>query len=100
MTPVFLTVDTEFAWRHHRDGLDRDAIYARSIEPAGIGVTYQLRRLAENGLKATFFVDPTPALAFGLAPVRRVVKTVLEAGQEVQLHLHPNWDGAVAGDRG
>ena len=98
-TPVFLTVDTEFAWRHHAAGLDVETIYARSLEPAGVGLSYQLERLAEYGLKACFFVDPMPALVFGLSPVKRMVDTILAAGQEVQLHLHPNWTGAAAGDR-
>ena len=98
-TPVFLTVDTEFAWRHHAAGLDVEAIYARSLEPAGVGLSYQLDRLAHYGLKACFFVDPMPALVFGLAPVTRMVETILSAGQEVQLHLHPNWTGAHVGDR-
>ena len=100
MTSVFLTVDTEFAWRHHRAGLDGGEIYRRSIEPAGVGLGYQLARLAEHGLKACFFVDPMPAMTFGLAPVRRMVDTILEAGQEVQLHIHPNWAAARPGDRG
>jgi len=99
-TPVFLTVDTEFAWRHHAAGLDCETIYARSIEPAGVGLSYQLAALARYGLKACFFVDPMPALVFGLAPITRMVDTILSAGQEVQLHLHPNWAGAHAGDRG
>lgn len=99
-TPVFLTIDTEFAWRHHAAGLDADEIYTRSIEPAGVGLGFQLRLLAEHGLKACFFVDPMPALLFGLAPIRRMVEAIQEAGQEVQLHLHPNWTGGRAGDRG
>ena len=66
-TPVFLTVDTEFAWRHHSAGHDVDGIYSRSLEPAGVGLSYQLDRLAEHGLKACFFVDPMPALVFGMA---------------------------------
>lgn len=99
-TAVFLTVDTEFAWRHHAAGLDGDAIYQRSLEPAGVGLSYQLHRLKEHGLKACFFVDPMPALVFGLTPVQRMVDTILSAGQEVQLHLHPNWTGARLGDRG
>ncbi|WP_374945038.1 polysaccharide deacetylase [Sphingomonas sp.] len=98
MTPVFLTVDTEFAWRHHAAGHDAAAIYARSIEPAGVGLSYQLGLLRRHGLKACFFVDPMPSLLFGLEPFRRLVGTILDAGQEVQLHLHPNWAGAVAGD--
>jgi hypothetical protein len=99
-TPVFLTVDTEFAWRHHAAGLAIDDIYARSLEPAGVGLSYQLAELARHELKACFFVDPMPALLYGLAPVRRMVETILAAGQEVQLHLHPNWIGARLGDGG
>ncbi|WP_404334406.1 polysaccharide deacetylase [Sphingomonas sp. MMS12-HWE2-04] len=99
-TRVFLTVDTELMWRHHVAGLDVDTIVQRSLEPAGVGVGWQLRMLAAHGLKACFFVDPMPALVYGLDPIKRVVGAILEAGQEVQLHLHPNWTGAHAGDNG
>ena len=100
MTPVFLTIDTEFAWRHHAAGRSPDAIYARSCEPAGVGIGYQLARFARDGLKACFFVDPMPALVYGLDPIRRLVGTILDGGQEVQLHCHPDWAGAIAGDGG
>jgi hypothetical protein len=99
-TPVFLTVDTEFAWRHHVAGHDAGGLYARSIEPAGVGIGYQLDVLARHGLKACFFIDPMPALVFGLDPVARMIETVLAAGQEVQLHLHPNWSNARRDDGG
>lgn len=100
MTPVFLTVDTEFAWRHHAAGLDVETIYGRSIEPAGVGLSHHLALLGAHGLKACFFVDPMPALVYGLKPVARMVEAILAAGQEVQLHLHANWAGARRGDRG
>lgn len=99
-TPVFLTVDTELMWRHHVAGLDAEAVTARSLEPAGVGIGWQLAQLARHGLKACFFVDPMPALVFGLEPIKRIVGTILTAGQEVQLHLHPNWTGARADDAG
>ncbi len=98
-TRVFLTIDTELMWRHHAAGLDADTIVERSLEPAGVGIGWQLARLADHGLKATFFVDPMPALIYGLDPIKRVVGAILEAGQEVQLHLHPNWTGASCEDR-
>jgi peptidoglycan/xylan/chitin deacetylase (PgdA/CDA1 family) len=100
MTPVFLTIDSELMWRHHTDRLDRAALFERSFEPAGVGISYQLAMLARYGLKACFFIDPMPALVFGLEPIRAVVDRVLDAGQEVQLHLHPNWAGAIADDGG
>jgi hypothetical protein len=99
-TPVFFTVDTALSWRHHADGLDLPTIVERSFDPAGVGVAWQLGQMARHGLKGVFFVDPMPALAFGLDPIRRVVDTILDAGQEVQLQLHPVWAGAVAGDGG
>jgi hypothetical protein len=99
-TPVFLTVDTELSWRHHADGHDVATIVERSLEPAGVGVAYQLEQLMRYGLKASFFVDPMPAVAFGLDPFKRVVETIQEAGQRVQLHLHPGWARAKPGDSG
>ncbi len=99
-TPVFLTVDTEIMWRHHVAGHDAETLYARSFEPGGVGITYQLDVLARYGLRATYFVDPMPALMFGLDPIKRIIATILAAGQEVQLHLHPNWTGAMPGDGG
>ncbi len=74
-TSVFLTVDVEFAWRHYAAGYDVDTIYARSIEPAGVGLSFQLAQLAHHGLKACFFVDPMPALVFGIDPVRRTTRS-------------------------
>ncbi len=99
-TRVFITIDTELMWRHHVARLDMETIVQRSLEPAGVGVAWQLEQLARHGLKACFFVDPMPALVYGLDPIKRVVGAILEAGQEVQLHLHPNWTGAKAGDGG
>jgi hypothetical protein len=99
-TRVFITIDTELMWRHHVAGLDAAAILQRSLEPAGVGVGWQLGQLKAHGLKACFFVDPMPALVYGLDPIKRITAAILEAGQEVQLHLHPNWAGAHAGDGG
>lgn len=99
-TPVFLTVDTELVWRHHAAGLPLAKLVARSIDPAGVGIAYQLRELARHGLKATFFVDPMPAMVFGLDVIRRIVAAILDAGQDVQLHCHPNWTRARSGDGG
>jgi len=98
MTAVFLTIDTELMWRHHAAGLPLTDQMARSLEPAGVGIDYQLDLLARHDLKATFFVDPMPTMVFGLDAIRPVVEEIVAAGQEVQLHLHPNWAGARADD--
>ncbi|MBS0480179.1 MAG: polysaccharide deacetylase family protein [Proteobacteria bacterium] len=98
MTAVFLTIDTELMWRHHAAGLSLADQMERSLEPAGVGIAYQLATLARHDLKATFFVDPMPTMVFGLDAIRPVVESVVAAGQEVQLHLHPNWAGARTDD--
>lgn len=90
-TRVLITIDTELVWRHHAAGLSWEENFARSFQAAGAGIPYQLELLGHHGLKACFFVDPMPAMAFGLEPVRRMIEPILDAGQEVQLHLHPFW---------
>jgi hypothetical protein len=95
--PILLTVDTELTWRHYsQDGDWRDN-FERSIEPAGVGISWQLDVLARHDLKACFFVDPMPALIYGLAPIEQIVAPIRAAGQEVQLHLHAFWAALAAG---
>ncbi|KPP92889.1 polysaccharide deacetylase family protein [Erythrobacter sp. HL-111] len=97
MTRVYITIDTEYS-----SGLmtgpgpaDRAENYARSIAcltPDGpAGITHKLRLLAEHGQRAVFFVDPMPALVWGVAAIEDVVAPILEAGQDVQLHCHTEW---------
>jgi hypothetical protein len=95
--PVLLTVDTELTWRHYAPGEGWHANFERSIEPAGVGLSFQLAMLARHELQACFFVDPMPALLYGIEPVRRIVAPILTAGQEVQLHLHPQWQAVAEG---
>lgn len=97
-TRVLVTIDTELTWRPGEGWNDWQSSYARSYEAAGVGVTYQLRVLAQHALKACFFVDPVPACVYGIEPIKRMVDPILAAGQEVQLHLHPQWFGAANGE--
>lgn len=96
-TRVLITIDTELTWRPGPDWADWETAYERSYEAAGVGVKYQLRVLAQYALKACFFVDPMPACVYGIDPIKRMIEPILEAGQEVQLHLHPLWVGAKDG---
>ncbi|HTU09734.1 MAG TPA: polysaccharide deacetylase [Allosphingosinicella sp.] len=94
---MLLTVDTELTWRHYAAGADWAENLALSYDAAGAGVPYQLEVLRAHGLKACFFVDPMPALVYGIEPIRRMVAPILEAGQEVQLHLHSFWRDLAEG---
>src|SRR3546814_12517216 len=38
-----------------------------------------------------------PALVHGIEPIRRMVRPILDAGQEVQLHLHSFWHDLAEG---
>jgi peptidoglycan/xylan/chitin deacetylase (PgdA/CDA1 family) len=100
VSSVLITVDTELTWGHHAAGLDLTAQIERSLEPAGVGIGYQLEILRQYDLKATFFVDPMPAMIYGLDAIRPTVAAIRAAGQDVQLHLHPNWTAARPGDGG
>ena len=94
---VLLTVDTELLWHHYARGAPWEENLACSFDPAGVGVAWQLERLAHHKLKAVFFVDPMPAEIYGLDPIRRMIEPILAAGQEVQLHLHPCWRSVAEG---
>ena len=96
-TRVLLTVDTELTWGHYVRGASWQENLALSFDPAGVGVPWQLERLRDHGLKACFFVDPMPALVYGLDPIRRMVEPILAAGQEIQLHIHPLWKSVAEG---
>lgn len=99
MTRVFITIDTEYS-----SGLctgagpaDRAENYARSIDcvtPHGpAGISHKLELLQEYGQKAVFFVDPMPALIWGVAAIEDIVGPIIAAGQDVQLHCHTEWLG-------
>ena len=97
MARVFITIDTEYSSGFASDlsAADREDNFARSIAcDAGgnsFGIPYKLKALAETGQKAVFFVDPMPALVWGVAAIEDVVGPIIEAGQDVQLHLHTEW---------
>jgi peptidoglycan/xylan/chitin deacetylase (PgdA/CDA1 family) len=91
MTQVLLTVDTALSWAAHDRGASWRENLAASFDPR------RLDLLRDHGLKACFFVDPMPALVYGLEPVRRMVEPILAAGQDVQLHLHPVWQSVAEG---
>lgn len=90
-TNILLTIDTELRWRPGLERGDWGRALATSYDPAGVGVGYQLARLKQHDLRAVFFVDPMPALHFGIEPIRRMVRPILDAGQSVELHIHPQW---------
>ena len=55
------------------------------------GIRYQMKRFAEHGLRATYFVESLSAGVVGIGHLRDVVDAIHQQGQEVQLHAHAEW---------
>ena len=94
---VFLTCDTEI-WCDGWSGIDEkfpDAfaryVYGRDATGQAYGLPRQLDLLQEHGLHGVFFVESLFTGRFGIGPLQEIVGLVRGAGQEVQLHLHPEW---------
>lgn len=99
---VLITIDTEF-WPQHpdfssrirREDLNPERELRRDIygiTPRGVfGLEYQLALFKAHGLRAVYFVEALSASVVGLEPLQRVVSTIQDAGQEVQLHVHTEW---------
>jgi len=101
---VFLTVDTEasiggcFA-DPVRNKPFLDALVDGRVDDRSEALGFLLRTLREHRLRGTFFVESLQSRYFGHDPMRRYVDAITDAGQDVQLHVHPAWrnfrDGAV-----
>lgn len=93
---VFLTFDIE-VWCNGWGDLDGSfpgsfERYVYGHSPHGdYALPQTLAILNRHGLKGVFFVEPLFATRFGLEHLAIIVRLIRAAGQEVQLHLHPEW---------
>ncbi|MDN3646254.1 hypothetical protein QWY75_08580 [Pontixanthobacter aestiaquae] len=97
MTAVYITIDTEYSAgfaKAEGTGL-RSENFARSIacatQDGNVGVEYQMDVLDRNSLKGVFFVDPMPALVWGVEAITDIVEPIITRGHDVQLHVHTEW---------
>jgi hypothetical protein len=95
-TEICITIDTEFSI----GGAFSDPLKFRPIAMPNIdcpsegerhGLPFLLKNFARYGIKGTFFVETLSRAYFGDEPLRTVIATILDAGQDAQLHIHPNW---------
>lgn len=97
MTSLYFTIDTEYSVGQFRKAgfAARADIFARSIlgetNHGSVGILYQMDVLDRHGLKAVFFVDPMPALVWGIQAIKDVISPIVARGHDVQLHLHTEW---------
>ena len=61
------------------------------VDGAEVGIAYQARCLREAGLTGVFFVESLCASVIDRSLLRDWVAVLREHGQEVQLHVHPEW---------
>lgn len=93
---VLLTFDVEI-WCNGWATLERDfpASFERYVFGRSAAGDFALPRtletLSRHGLRGVFFIEPLFAARFGIEPLATVVGLIQQAGQEVQLHLHPEW---------
>ncbi len=95
-TDVCLTFDVEFTiGGAFSDPANKRPVGEQSVfcEVGGKshGLGFILDTLSAHRLAATFFVEALNVQYFGDAPMSGIVKTILAAGHDVQLHLHPCW---------
>ena len=96
MIDVFITVDTEIwcdGWTD-LDGRFPDAFRKYVYGPTAAGhyaLPLIFEILRDNGLTASFFVEPMFSLRFGAGPLEEVVDLIRATTSEVQLHVHTEW---------
>ncbi len=95
-TRVFITVDTEPTMAGAMEQPERyrplfDPVVICDVEGRSEGLGFLTRTLGRHQMAATFFVEAMHPSYFGPKPMGDQVKALLEAGQDVQIHVHPEW---------
>ena len=97
---VHLTFDIE-VWCDGWDRLDQSFsanferyVYGRSRH-GEFALPKTIEILNKNGLRGVFFVEPLFAARFGISHLKTIVELIQDGGQEVQLHLHPEWTDEI-----
>lgn len=98
---VLLTFDVE-VWCNGWD--DLDGSFPQAYERYVFGrsrhgdwaLPKTLEILARYGLRGVFFVEPLFSARFGAEHLERLVRLIRDAGQEIQLHIHPEWTDEIA----
>lgn len=98
---VHLTFDVE-VWCNGWANLEREFtrcypryVYGRSVR-GDYALPKTLEILSRHGIHGVFFVEPLFSARFGAEFLERIVRLINDAGQEVQLHLHPEWTDEIS----
>lgn len=98
---VYLTFDIE-VWCDGWSDLDGvfpgnfdRYVYGRSAH-GSYALPKTLEIMNRHGLKGVFFVEPLFGARFGLKFLSEIIALIKSAGQDVQLHLHPEWTDEIS----
>jgi len=103
MLDVLLTIDVEVwpthpGWPNERlpvDWGDGAIAYERCVlgrtSSGEYGLDFLLKSLRARDLRAVFFVEALASSVTGESALRHTVGLIQSYGQEVQLHVHPEW---------
>lgn len=97
---VYLSFDIEI-WCDGWGNLDADFqknfqryVFGRS-KHGEYALPKTLEILNRHELKGIFFVEPLFAARFGIKYLETIVRLIRDAGQEIQLHIHPEWTDEI-----
>ena len=95
-TKVILSVDTEFSIggtfvdpTHNKPVGLQSVLCEKDGQSHGLG--FILDTLDKYNLQATFFVEALNANYFGYDLMGQIAHTIVNRGQDIQLHIHPCW---------
>ena len=94
-TEVCITIDTEFSigGNFKNPGLPpiAEPMVLGEVDGKEHGLGFLLDSFSEFRVRATFFVETLQTAYFGHEPMGGIARRIAQAGQDVQLHLHPCW---------
>jgi hypothetical protein len=97
---VHLTFDVE-VWCDGWSDLDErfpaafERYYYGRSQAGSYALPKTLEMMGRHGIGGVFFVEPMFSARFGAQYLSTVVGIIADAGQEVQLHLHPEWTDEI-----
>ena len=98
---VYVTFDVE-VWCDGWSDLDGrfPAAFERYYYGRSAAGSYALPKtleiMARHGITGVFFVEPLFSARFGAQYLQIVARLIADAGQDVQLHLHPEWTDEIS----
>ncbi|WP_114327615.1 polysaccharide deacetylase [Candidatus Colwellia aromaticivorans] len=95
-TKITITIDTEFSIAGHFDNPEKykplsTPVVTCPVDGQEQGLGFMLALFAKFDIKASFFVECANYFYFGDQPMQSLVQRIVDAGQDIQLHVHPVW---------